>query len=71
MRGFLKSSVYAGKLRTLGELKTAKRENIQEMSEKILVKVEANFRSQVQICAHENGHQLSDIIFAPKYSIMT
>ena len=48
---------------TFGELKTAIRENIQEIDEETLVKVEANFRKRLQICAHENGHHLSKIIF--------
>ena len=61
--GILKSRVYAGKPRTLGELKTAIRENIREIGEETLVKVEANFRKRLQICARENGHHLSDIIF--------
>ena len=61
--GFSKSCVYAGKPCTLGELKTAIRENIQEIGEETLVKVEANFRKRLQICAGENGHHLSDIIF--------
>ena len=61
--GFLKSRVYAAKPRTLEELKTAIRENIQEIGEETLVKVEANFRNRLQICACENGHHLSDIIF--------
>ena len=61
--GYLKSRVYAAKPRTLGELKTAIRENIQEISEETLVKVETNFRKRLQICARENGHHLSDIIF--------
>ena len=61
--GFLKSRVYAAKLRTLGELKTAIRENIQQIGEETLVKVEANFRNRLQICAPENGHHLSDIVF--------
>ena len=60
---FLKSRVYAGKPRTLGELKTAIRENFQEIGEETLVKVEANFRKRLQICARENGHHWSDIIF--------
>ena len=60
---FLKSRVYAGKPRTLGELKTAIRENIQEIGEETLVKVEANFRKRLQICARKNGHHLPDIIF--------
>ena len=60
---FLKSRVYAAKPRTLVELKTAIRENIQELGEKTLVKVEANFRNRLQILAHENGHHLSDKIF--------
>ena len=42
--GFLKSCVYAGKPRTLEELKTTIRENIREIGEETLVKVEANFR---------------------------
>jgi len=42
--GFLKSCVNAGKPCTLGELKTAIRENIQEIGEESLVKVETNFR---------------------------
>ena len=37
--GFLKSCVYAGKPGTFGELKTAIRENIQEIDEETLVKV--------------------------------
>ena len=49
--------------RTLEELKTAIHENIQEIGEETLVKVEANFRNRLQICARENGHHLSDIIF--------
>ena len=61
--GFLKSLVYAGKLRTLGKLKTAIRENIREIGEETSVKVEANFRKRLQICARENGHHLSEIIF--------
>ena len=61
--GFLKSRSYAGKPRTLGELKTAIRENIREIGEETLVKVEANFRKRLQICARENDHRLSDIIF--------
>ena len=61
--GFLKSRVYSGKPRTLGELKTAIRENIREIGEETLVKVEANFRKRLHICARENGHRLSDIIF--------
>ena len=61
--GFLKSRVYAGKPRTLGELKTAKRENIREIGEETLVKVEANFKKRLQICARENGQHLSDIFF--------
>ena len=61
--GFLKSRVYAGKHRTLEKLKTAICENIQEIGEETLVKVEGNFRKQLQICAHENSHHLSDIIF--------
>ena len=61
--GFLKSRAYAGKPRTLGKLKTTICENIQEIGEETLVKVEANFRKQLQICARENGHHLSDIIF--------
>ena len=61
--GFLISRVYAGTPRTLGEFKTAIRENIQEIGEETLVKVEANFRRPLQICARENGHYLSDIIF--------
>ena len=61
--GFLKSPVYAGKPRTLGELKTAIRENIREIGEETLVKVKANFRKRLQICARENGHHLSNIIF--------
>ena len=56
---FLKSCVYAGKPCTLGELKTAIRENIQEIGEETLVKVEANFRKRLQICARENSHHLS------------
>ena len=60
---FLELRVYAGKPRTLGELKTAIRENIQEIGEETLVKMEVNFRKRLQICARENGHHLSDIIF--------
>ena len=56
-------AVYAGKPHTLGELKTAIRKNIQEIGEETLVKVEANFRKRLQICARENSHHLSDIIF--------
>ena len=52
--GFLKSPVYAGKPRTLEELKTAIRENIG---------LDSNFRKRLQICVRENGHHLSDIIF--------
>ena len=63
-------TVYARKPRTLRELKTAIRENIQEIGEETLVKVEANFKKRLQICARENGHHLSEIIFALKYSIM-
>ena len=63
MWGFLKSRVYAGKPRTLEELKTAIRENTRELGEETLVKAEANFRKRLQICARENGHHLSDIIF--------
>ena len=37
--------------------------NIQKIGEEILVKVKANFRKQLQICARENGHHLSDLIF--------
>ena len=48
---------------TVGELKTAIRENIQEIGKETLVKLEANFRKRLQICARENGHHLSDIIF--------
>ena len=44
-------------------LKTAIRENIQEIAEETFVKVEANFRKRLQICTRENGHHLSDIIF--------
>ena len=40
---FLKSRVYAAKPRTLGELKTAIREIIQEIGEEIVVKVDTNF----------------------------
>ena len=61
--GFLKSRVYAEKPCTLEELKTAIRENIQEIGKETLVKVEANFRKRLQICARENGHHLSDVIF--------
>ena len=61
--GFLKSRFYAGKPRTLGELKTAIRENIQEIGEETLAKVEANFRKRLQICDRENGHYLADVIF--------
>ena len=61
--GFLKSRVYAGKPHTLGELKTALHENIQEIGEETLMKVETNFRKQLQIYACENSHHLSDIIF--------
>ena len=61
--GFLKSRIYAEKSRTLGELNAAIRENIQVIDEETLVKVEANFRKRLQICAGENGHHLSDIIF--------
>ena len=64
--GFLKSRVYAGKPGTLGELKTAIRENIQEIGEETLVKVEANIRKRLQICARENSHHLLDIIFRSK-----
>ena len=39
------------------------RENIREIGEETLVKVEANFRKRLQICARENDHHLSDIIF--------
>ena len=66
----MKSRVYAGKPRTLGELKTAIRENIREIGEKTLVKVEANFRKRLQICARENGHRCQTLFFTPKYSIM-
>ena len=52
-----------GNPRTLGELKTAIRENSQEIGEETLVKVEANFRKRLQFCARENTHHLSDIIF--------
>ena len=55
--------VMLGNPRTLGELKTAIRENMQEIGEETLVKVEANFRKRLQICARENGHHLSDILF--------
>ena len=58
--GFLKSRVYAGKPHILGELKSAIRENIQEIGEETLVKAEANFKKRLQICARENGHHLSD-----------
>ena len=61
--GFLKSRVYAGKPSTLGEMKTAIRENIREIGGETLVKVEANFRKRLQICARENGHHSSVIIF--------
>ena len=63
MWGVLKSQIYAAKPRTFGELKTAIRENIQEIGEETLVKVEDNFRNRLQTCAGENCHQLSDIIF--------
>ena len=43
--GCLKSCVYAGKPRTLGELKTAIRENIQEIGKETLVKVASNLCS--------------------------
>jgi len=58
--------VYAGKPHTFGELKTAIRENIQEIREETLVKVETNFRKRLQICAREHGRYLSDIIFRSK-----
>ena len=61
--GFLKSHVYVGKPCTLGELETAIRENIQEIGEEILVKMKTNFGKRLQICACENGHHESDIIF--------
>ena len=61
--GFLKPRIHAGKPRTLGELKTAIHENIQELGEETLVKVEANFRNRLQIFAHKNGHHVSDEIF--------
>ena len=61
--GFLKSCVYAGKPHTLGELKTAIHENIQEIGEETLVKVEANFKKRLQFCACKNNHDLLDIIF--------
>ena len=60
---FLKPRVYAAKPRTLGKLKTAIREYIQELGEETLVKVEANCRNRLQIFAHENGHHLSDKVF--------
>ena len=58
--------VYAGKPCTLRELKTVIQENIQEISEETLVEVETNFKKRLQICARENGHHLSNIIFCSK-----
>ena len=60
---FLKPRVYAAKPHTLGKLKTAIRENIQELGEETLLKVEVNCRNRLQIFAHENGHHLSDKVF--------
>ena len=43
--GVLKSRLFAAKPRTLGELKTAVRENIQEIGEETLAKMKLTYRN--------------------------
>lgn len=61
--GYLKSCVHESKLHTLEEFKTAIRNRIEEINEKTLGRVEANFREWLEICVRENGQHLNGINF--------
>jgi hypothetical protein len=61
--GFLKSSVYHYKPRTLEELKGAIPVKVDQFDRAMLERVEANFRERLVKCIIENDRHLADVDF--------
>jgi len=60
---YLKSRVYATKPRSLPQLYKAIRQNIAQIDEGLLERVQTNFRDRLRVCVRNYGHDLSVIIF--------
>lgn len=61
--GYLKGKVYVNKPRTIEELKTNIRDEINNITPEVLRKVMENVLERAHLCEAENGHHLRDIIF--------
>ena len=61
--GYLKSSVYVRKPRTVDDLKVSVCEEIATVPQKMLVNVMQNFEERLHTCVRQEGRHLSDIIF--------
>lgn len=61
--GYLKAKVYRDKPRTIAELKTAIRNEIDLVPRDMLERVMQNFQERLQECIAKDGRHLSDIIF--------
>ena len=59
----MKAHGYKEKPRTLEELKTVIRHQIELINEQLLIKVETSFRERLDMCVHSNGCHLGDVIF--------
>ena len=61
--GYLKGKVYINKPRTIEQLKSNIRDEINNITPEVLRKVMENVLERARICEAENGHHLRDIIF--------
>ena len=61
--GYLKEKVHIDKSRTIEQLKSNIRDEINNITPEVLRKVMENVLERARICEAENGHQLRDIIF--------
>ena len=61
--GYLKSRVYISKPRTIDQLKSSIREEIQRLPTTMLHKSMQSFQERLRMCVQKRGSHLTDIIF--------
>jgi hypothetical protein len=61
--GYLKSSVYTMRPRTIEELKLAIRQEIAALPQKMLDRAMQDFEESLRMCVRQKGRHLTDIIF--------
>ena len=55
--------MYTHKLRNLGELKDAIRQEVLKIDQKLLARAMDDFKRRTENCIQEDGRHLNDIIF--------